>query len=155
MDVMIRKAAFEDVKQLQALYIDFFAYNSQMQPKYYKEAEVTEEYPKSVITSDKEAIFVAEADGNAVGFIHMQENHTPPYKSFVPHKYAEIIEFFVAAEFRRQGIGLKLFNAARIWSKGRKLDYIEAMVLANAKGEIQFYEKEGFRTKAHIMRHEL
>jgi len=150
----IRLATFNDIEELCLLYRAFFAYNAKMQPKYYKEGEIIEDYPKSVILSKEEDIFVAVNDNVIIGFIHIQENETPPYESYVSYKYAEIIEFFIAEEFRKQGIGSKLFNSVKEWSKKRGGSYIEAMVLTNARGEIKFYEKKAFKTKMHIMRYE-
>ena len=151
----IRLLGLDGIGQLKSLYGDFFAYNAKLQPKYYKESVISEEYPKSVILSKEDDIFVAVRDGIIVGFIHVQENKTPPYDSYVPYRYAEIIELFVAGEFRKLGIGAKLFDAVKVWSKGRGLAYIEAMVLAEAEGEIMFYEKKEFKKRAHIIRCEL
>jgi len=153
--VQIRLAELSDIGQLQKLYTDFFAYNARLQPKYYKNGTVAEEYPKSVISSEGEDIFVAADNDRIVGFIHIQQHQTPPYMSYVPYKYAEIIEFFVAAEYRRHGVGSKLFDFVRMWGNERELAYIEAMVLADAKGEMQFYNQKAFDTKAHIMRCDL
>jgi len=153
--LQIRLAKLKDIEQLCALYKEFFAHNAKAQPKYYKEGEIVVEYPKGVIESEDEDIFVAICENTLVGFIHIQENKTPPYDSYVPCKYAEIIELFVAEPFRKQSIGLQFMAAVKKWSKERGLAYIEAMVLSNLGGEISFYEKEIFDIKAHIMRCDL
>ena len=148
----IRVAGLNDIEKICELYNEFFAYNADLQPEYYKAGKESGGYPKSVIESETADLFVAADNYNVVGFIHVREMQTPPYGSIIEHRYAEVVDLIVTAQYRRQGIGSSLMDAVKEWSRTRYLDYIELFVLAEASGEIQFYEHEDFKTVSHTMR---
>lgn len=151
----IRLATLADIEPICRLYDEFFAYNAGLQPQYYRPAKEGGEYPRSVIASGDADIFIAVREGVVAGLIHVREAQTPPYGAVAPHQYAEIVDLIVTAPCRRKGIGSALMEAARGWSRVRKLDYIELLVLSDAKGEFLFYEREGFVTVSHTMRRAL
>jgi len=151
----IRLATLNDIAPICQLYREFWLYNADLQPKYYKEATENGDYPKSVIINENADIFLAVENDVIMGLIHIREAQTLPYAPIVQHKYAEIVDFIVSAPYRRKGIGNQLMDAAKEWSKKRKLDYIELFVLTEAKGEISFYEKYGFGAASHNMRYTL
>ena len=148
----IRLATFEDAEQICKLYNEFFVYNAELQPEYYKAAKESGEYPQSVIADENADILVAVESSVIVGFIHIRKAQTPPFGSVVPHNYAEIIDYFVTASYRNKGIGAELMNFAKQWSREQNLEYIELSVLSNAKEAIYFYECKGFNTASHTMR---
>ena len=151
----IRLATLNDIEPICKLYHEFWCYGAGLQPKYYKEAHDSGEYPRNTITIDASDIFVAESNSEIVGFIHVRESKTSPYDAIVQYNYAEIIDFIVTAPHRRKGVGLLLMNAAKEWSVSRNLDYIELFVLSDAKGEKNFYEQYGFDDVSHTMRYPL
>ena len=151
----IRLATLDDIDPICQLYNEFFAHNAGLQPQYYCAAKESGEYPKGTITSDSSDIFLAVESGIAVGFIHVREAQTPPFDSVAPHKYAEIVDFFVTAAHRKKGIGSALLDAAKRWSKAQNLDYIELFVLAGAEDEYRFYRHRDFATVSHTLRYSL
>ncbi|MGL5511709.1 MAG: GNAT family N-acetyltransferase [Sporomusa sp.] len=103
--------------------------------------------------SDSADIFVAtDNDNGVVGFMHISEDHTPPFEVFIPLKFANIIDLYVHPNFRKQGIGSKLLDAASQWAKDRELDYIELNVLFENRNAIKLYEHLGYKKVSHIMR---
>ena len=148
----IRLATLRDVEQICRLYGEFFAYNAALQPEYCKAAQESGEYPKSVIADENADILIAARDDTIVGFVHIRKAQTPPFSSVVPHSYAEIIDYLVAAPYRKQGIGAKLMDLAKRWSKAQNLDYIELCVLSNAQEALEFYQRNDFVTVSHTMR---
>jgi len=151
----IRLAVLNDIEQICELYHEFWEYNADLQPQYYKSATETGGYPRSVIENTDADLFVAVENEFMVGLIHVRELQTPQYDVFVHHKYAEVVDLIVTASNRRKGIGSALMDAAKNWSRARDLDYVELFVLAEASGEIQFYERENFKTVSHTMRYTL
>ena len=123
----IRTATLDDIEQICQLYNEFFAYNAKLQPEYCKEAKENGNYPKSTITDDKSDIIVAI------------ENNI-------------ILDFIVTASCREKGVGAKLMDEAKKWTKTRALDYIELFALNNAIEANRFYEKNDFVTVSHTMR---
>jgi len=123
-----------------------------MRPEYCKEGFESGEYPRTTIECEKSDIIVAADGDTLLGFIHVKEAQTPPYDAVVQHRYAEVIEFVVTAQHRKQGIGTMLMDAAKQWSKDRTLDHIKLSVLANSADEVRFYKSKDFATIAHDMR---
>jgi len=140
----IRLAIQSDIESICQLYNEFFAYNAGLQPTYYNAGNESGGYPRSTIISENSDIILAVENDKVVGFIHIRESQTPPFDALVPHSYAEIVDFIVTAAYREKGIGSKLMDAAKQWTKIRSLDYIELFVLSNANNESRFYEHKDF-----------
>ena len=149
---MIRLATPEDVPQINSLLSDFFAYNAEQQPTNYIPAIENGEYPFAVITGDSGDFIIAESDNMVVGFIHIEENNTPPYPSVAPHTFACIIDFIVKQQYRKKNIGHLLLQEAKVWAQSRNLEYIELMVLENNEIGKSFYNRENFVTMSRTMR---
>jgi ribosomal protein S18 acetylase RimI-like enzyme len=147
-----RLATLNDIDSLCRLYTDFHDYNASQQPNFSAAVIESGDYSKASIESDTDDIFVAIADDNIVGFVHVLETSTKPYPSIVAHKYAEIIDFFVLDDYRKKGIGKQLLNDVKNWAKSRGLEYIELMALSNNDLGIGFYVHEGFEIASHNMR---
>jgi len=148
----VRLATLNDVEAICRLYNEFFAYNAGLQPKYYKAGEELGEYPKNTIEDQNADIFIAVENNDAVGFIHIRKAKTPAFDSVVPHNYAQIIDFIVTTSCREKGIGSRLMDAAKLWSRDLNLEYIELLVLHNANEAFSFYERKDFDTVSHTMR---
>lgn len=148
----IRLATFNDIEPICQLYNEFFAYNANLQPAYYKAGKENGDYPKSIIASKNSDIFIALENDKIFGFIHIKEAKTPSFDAFVLHSYAEIIDFIITAAYRKRGVGSMLMDAAKQWAKTRNLDYIELFVLSEAKDELRFYEHKDFVPASHTMR---
>jgi len=147
-----RIATLNDIKALCPLLTEFFTYNAGLQPLYNSEAVEDGEYPKIIIEGDNSDFLIAVDNGAVVGFIHIEQMKTQPYNSVVQHNYAEIIAFMVTASHRAHGVGTKLLDAAKEWSKERNLDYIELISMINADDANLFYDKKGFKTVSYIRR---
>ena len=151
----IRAAEHGDIEQICGLFNEFFAYNAEKDPVYCRAGKEPGGYPKSVIESDGADIIVAVDNDVIIGFIHIKESKTPPYDALVQNHYAQIIDFIVTAERRKEGTGTKLMDAAKAWANDRKLDYIELFVLDGAKNEHRFYENNDFVPVMHTLRYML
>jgi ribosomal protein S18 acetylase RimI-like enzyme len=151
----IRKAARNDIPAICTLYHAFFAHNAELQPSSYRSAEESGKYPEHVIASELSVLFLAVEASEAIGFIHVEEETTPPYGSLVAHKYAAVVELFVSPAFRREGIGTALLQAARQWAGERTLDYLELSVLPEAADAQRLYQKEGFHPVSFRLRSSL
>lgn len=151
----IRLATQKDVPSLSILYTEFFSYNAEKQPEYYANAKESGEYPASVIESDTGDILIAEVDGLLAGFVHVEEDATPPFPSVQSYKFACIVDFMVTQPYRKSGIGHLLLEEVKRWAKLRHLAYIELMVLENNEIGISFYEREHFVTLSRTLRLDL
>ena len=148
----IKLATLNDIQSICELLNEFWFYNANLQPEYYKAGKELGNYPEGVIKSETADIFIAVDNGKSVAMVIVREAQTPPYAPIVQHKYAEIVDFIVTSSHRQKGIGSLLMNAVKEWGKARGLDYIELFVLSNANEGKLFYENEGFETVSHNMR---
>jgi len=57
----VRLATLDDVETISSMYRDFFAFNAELQPDYYKKAE-SGEYPVNTIKSETADIIVVQTD---------------------------------------------------------------------------------------------
>ena len=151
----VRLATVNDIKAICPLLTEFFAYNATLQPMYCQADKERGEYPKTTIESGHSDFLIAIENGAVIGFVHINQTKTPSYGSIVPHNYSEILAFMVTASHRGQGVGSKLIDAAKQWSKDRNLDYIELISLTNAKEANRFYDHKDFVTVSHIRRYTL
>jgi len=149
----VRVATINDIEALCPLLTEFFAYNAGLQPVYCNAAVEYGDYPKNIIRNDDSDFLVAVEGGIIYGFIHINKMKTPPFDAVVPHNYAEIMAFMVTEIHREQGIGIKLIEAAKEWSRVRNLDYIELVSLINADPANAFYDKNDFTTAMYLRRY--
>jgi len=146
-----RIATLDDVDVITSMYREFFAFNAEMQPLYNKEAECGD-YPIKTIKSETADIILAEIDDSIAGFTHVLEGKTPPYDSVVAYRYATIMDLFVSDQYRKQGVGVTLLNAAKEWAKKRNLSYVELGVMPENEAALKLYMREEFQTVQHQMR---
>ncbi|MEA4919526.1 MAG: GNAT family N-acetyltransferase [Clostridiaceae bacterium] len=148
----IRTAGINDIEAIRIFYEDFFAHNASQQPEYYKKANSYPDYPISVVRSNDADILAAEENGCLIGFVHVEMGQTPPYETFVPHKFASVIDLYVEPSSRGIGAGSMLLSSAAKWAKTRGADYIELNVLTENENALRLYEKLGYKIVSHIMR---
>ena len=140
----VRPADPADLPDVLRLYEDFFAQESELQPAYIAAAKQDEGFLRGVLQNENDELFVAADDGGVFGLALVRAMRTPDYTCIVPHEYAYLMDLYVAADERGQGVGGELVAAAREWARARNLEYLELNVLDNNARAIRFYEKEGF-----------
>jgi len=151
--MVIRVADTKDIEPISRLYDEFFAYNHAQQPFFCAKAKEGGQYPKSTIEGATGEIFVAETNRMIIGFIHVEEDKTPPYPSVVPHRFACVVDFYVTPECRKRGAGKALLKKAKEWAAGRGLEYLELFVLEENEIGKSFYQRENFVTASRTMRY--
>ena len=151
-DMVVRLATASDIATISHLYNEFFKYNNSMQPAFCVAAKEGGQYPKNVIDGATGDILVAEVENEIIGFIHVEEDKTPPYPSVAQHRFACIVDFYVIPDHRRRGVGKALLENVKEWAINRKLDYLELFVLEENEIGQRFYEKEDFKTASRTMR---
>lgn len=88
-------------------------------------------------------LFVAETDGETVGFVSGELREGSP--TFHPKTWASIDDVFVAPPYRSLGVGRALLERCRQWAQERGANGISLQVAAaNDRGR-KFYEEMGFR----------
>lgn len=151
----IRLANHSDIPSICMLYEKFYEYNAEQQPNCYLAAKESGGYPKGVIDGSNGDIFVAEEHGEILGFIHVEQEATPPYASVAHHKFTTIVDFYVDPQYRKKGIGKALLEKVKSWAKERSLDYLELFVLEENRIGQCFYNRENFVSALRALRYPL
>lgn len=141
----VRDAVPADRKAIAEIYRTLFEAMSNLQPQYIQAAEQDPDFILKIITESKKDILVAQCDVQLLGFALVLMTHTPPYRCFVPHPYADLLDLAVLPAARGKGLGTLLLQAVKSWAKAYGADYLELGALSNNQGAIRLYEREGFR----------
>ena len=101
--------------------------------------EQTREQLKRISELENANVFVADADGKAVGRILVAEHITLGIEPF-----AEVLGLVVSQNFRQKGIGSALIERAKDWSREKGFKLMRLRV--NTKRDVanKFYPKIGF-----------
>ncbi|SFB85685.1 GNAT family N-acetyltransferase [Ruminococcus albus] len=93
----------------------------------------------SGLDSSREAVFVAEMNGRAVGYIHVEE-----YKVLYCEKMVNYLGLAVSGKCRRLGIGAALIKAAEEWAKERGITLVRLNSGSTRIGAHEFYKRQGY-----------
>ncbi len=113
-------------------------------PDWFGIEEATQQYIEAVATLPT---FVAEVDGQAVGFISLKQHN--PYA-------AEVYVMGILPTHHRQGIGRKLLKQAKAYLRGEGVEYLQVKTLSPTHPDPHyartrlFYEGVGFRPLEEI-----
>lgn len=135
--VNLRKVKNEDLKSFVDCYIK--AYSDLEEYKYRKVSDI-KNYFKWLLKRDSEALYVAERNSKAIGFV-AGDRH---WVGFDGKKVLEIHELFVIPEEQKKGIGKGLLEKVLDLGKRSGLEIAELWVGEHNKRAQKFYLKLGF-----------
>lgn len=93
----------------------------------------------SKLPPEREAVFVADVDGVAAGFIHVEV-----YSNLYFGPVGNILGLAVKEEFRRQGFASELLRAAENWSKEKGCIGMRLNSGGTRHGAHEFYRSQGY-----------
>ena len=103
---------------------------------------------KALLARDNQMIFVAEHEGQLVGFLEAVGGGVRR------SRHSVYIVIGIRNTFTDQGIGASLFVAMESWARARKVHRLELTVMAHNERAIHLYRKMGFEiegTKFHAL----
>ena len=147
--VIIRKAKEEDFPRLEELYEELEKDAVLYQPEHFvfSPKGTRSEQMKEFLDSDFQVMFVAENDGEVIGFAHLvliPAKKVPCLKSQTSLYLQDLV---VASEFRSQGIGTILMNEAKKYGKENGADFFRTQVFPQNTDGMRFYNRNGFSEK--------
>lgn len=141
--MLIRKAEIRDLRDIQELNNQLFELEIASFDEYLiKDWPLSNEGKQYFETAIKDSyVIVAEVDGNVVGYLLGEECNIPYYN----FKIAELCNMCVDKNYRKQGIGNKLYSEFENNYKKQGVEHF--IVTASYKNENakQFYKKMGFK----------
>ncbi|WP_267739643.1 GNAT family N-acetyltransferase [Myroides injenensis] len=153
--MIIRKATYEDLPQLQLLYQKQFKAMHDYQPYYFADVIPDKTFLEEVIEREDWEFIIAVDNNQLVGMVALFIEETLPYECFIPHRYLNFADIFVEEEYRKKGIGKQLIDAVKSWAKDKEVDYIELIVLKQNSKAYDLYLKEEFEPVHTVMRYKI
>jgi RimJ/RimL family protein N-acetyltransferase len=103
---------------------------------------------KRLLSKENRAIFVAEHDGQLVGYLAALGGE------FKRNKHSVQIVIGILQDFTGQGIGTQLFLALEDWAHRQHIHRLELTVMTHNKAGIALYKKQGFEIEG-MKRHSM
>lgn len=141
----IRPANPSDLKAIQDLNHELFKHDaewiSHLVMDWPYDPETGEAYFKGLIDSSDKFCFVAESDGEIIGYLAGTISKPESYRTL---KRAELENMFVKPDHRGQGIGSKLVAEFKHWCQKRGVQKILVIASEPNASAIEFYKSAGF-----------
>lgn len=144
MHIRIRKADFKDIKTLQKLNYEVFIDNHKYDDDLILDWSLTEKgrvYFSKLLSNIHAVCFIAEDEGNAVGYIAAK----PKDLSYKKSKYLEIENMGTIPAYRSKVIGTVLVKKIKEWGKERGYDRLYVNAYFKNTGAIKFYKRNGLQ----------
>lgn len=144
MEVSIRRAEqkdFDDVVRLNKALFDFEAQFNHAFDVNWPYAPAGQMYFKKRFAEEDAFIYVAEHEGNVVGYI-ISFLTSYAYRSVNP--FCVIENMFVEEAYRAQGVGKRLVASVRKSAKGRGAKRLRVDAIAQNEKALEFYHTVGF-----------
>lgn len=152
--MVIRPACFEDFKDYNRLYLEINDLHAAAHPELFRltSAPPRDEEDFLIQLHDPgQAIFIAEIDGRAAGFINVVLREAPPLEILAPRRFAVIDSIGVSRRFRRQGTGRALMQRAEQWAAEKGAASVELTVYEFNRSAVAFYQQLGYGSLSRKM----
>jgi ribosomal protein S18 acetylase RimI-like enzyme len=149
MKIDIRRASTEDYNALCDLFDEIDSSHRDNLPHIFQKPNgpIRElDYYLGIISDENVGLFIAEMDGDLVGFVHVVVREAPDIPIFVPRRYAVVDSIAVKSGYRNHGIGRMLMDTMEEWTVERGVTSIELNVYEFNEVAIAFYERLGYQT---------
>ena len=140
----IRLAEDQDREIIQSLISRQRAYHARLRPDLFKISWAGEDEASEWMGQEGKCALLAENQGKAIGFILLEALETKPLLFLVKKRFVYINEIFVEEEWRHNGVGRALMEAAQKWALRREIPLLRLSVLADNKDAVAFYASLGF-----------
>jgi len=146
--VHIRQATLADHGELAVLFGQLDTFHSDRAPWLFRKAAAchrSRSYLRTLLADPASGVLVADASVCVgVAVVHLHE--APEVPVFVRRKRTVIDRIVIHPDWRRRGIGRKLYEGCEAWAKEHHTDWIELNVYEFNEPAQRFYAALGFET---------
>jgi len=145
--MLIRPACPEDYPAFCRLYLEINDLHAAAHPGMFRQTRnppYDREEFDFMLEDANQAIFIAEVDGEAAGFINVVLRDTPPLEILALRRFAVVDSIGVNRRYRRQGTGQALMLRAEQWAAEKGAAAIDLTVYEFNRSAIAFYEQLGY-----------
>lgn len=146
-DTMIRKAELRDIPALGRLLYEVHKVHSDVRPDLFKAGtrKYTDGQLEEILQSGERPVFVAEQDGQVVGYAFCIPKQFVGDRSMTDVRTLYIDDLCVDEAARGRHIGTKLYDFVLDFAKRQGYYNVTLNVWADNKAAVKFYEKIGLR----------
>lgn len=143
--VTIRAASTEELARVAPLWVALYQHQKDNGMLLELPADAYQKWAASIgsLLGRFACLFLAESNGEAVGFLAARIRSIPPY--FGGGQTGFISEVYVDGRRRSERIGERLMAATNHWFRDLGITRIELQVIANNIGAREFYARHGWR----------
>lgn len=147
----IRKATESDLNIIKELYWLLDTDAIHYQPEHFIRTERPEEFILDIIHNEKSDFLLIQVNNEVIGFSLIQEKSTSNISCLKQERYAYILDFVIAEEYRSNGYGAELLKASKEWGRDRGLDFLRLSVFPDNLRGVKFYEGQGLKETMKTM----
>jgi ribosomal protein S18 acetylase RimI-like enzyme len=149
MGLQIRRAGVDDVEAIVGLHQGLFAVDGGARdPAMVWHRPERLAYFTDLLTDDGAAAYLAEADGEPVGFVSGRMGEPTALR---PLRVATLESMFVREEHRRGGVGEQLTARFLAWAHDQGADRVTVSAFADNDRAIAFYRRVGFTPRLLVL----
>jgi diamine N-acetyltransferase len=151
----IRIANLMDIEKILFLENQVFELHSKARPDWIGKNPLTYDSIKNIIESNNGKIFIAEDNNEIIGHCIINIREIKNHHMFHDMKNIEIDDLCVDEKHRKKGIGKKLFEKVKTYSKENGINFIELMVWEFNENARKFYENMGMKIRINRMEYKI
>lgn len=146
-EINIRSAELRDIPALDRLLYEVHKVHSDARPDLFRAGakKYTDEQLKEILQSDKTPVFVAEQEGQVVGYAFCIHRQFVGDNNMTDVRTLYIDDLCVDEAARGQHIGTKLYDFVLDFARRQGYYNVTLNVWADNKAAVKFYEKIGLR----------
>jgi GNAT superfamily N-acetyltransferase len=111
------------------------------------------EWLEGVLAEPKAAVLVADAGrGQCIGLASLRLRDAPAFPLFIPQQHAVLDDLVVHPDWRRRGVGRRLYEACEAWARRVGAPWLELNVYDFNTEAYAFYTALGFATTVRKLR---
>lgn len=146
MELLIREKRITDLMDLLELFRAGDELHFSAHPELFQDCgdDFRRQYVHNLLTSHNTNFFIAENQGEILGFISVMVREAIPLPVLTPRRYGVIENIVVKAQHRQKGVAHALLAQADEWLKAQGIYEVELNVYFFNQPAKALYEKEGY-----------
>ena len=144
MPPLVRRAGRRDLEAIQSLWVRLREEQGKTDARLApgpNAARLEAEHREILLADRRTAFFVAEDQGEVIGFLHAQIDLNDP--AYTPERYGTIVDLFVASACRSRRVGTQLLEFCKDWFRTSNVSEYRLATPARSEPARRFFERRG------------
>lgn len=144
--ITVRRGMLEDEEAVLGLWQEMMDYHARLDPRFQPASDGKEHFHavlREWMADETRCVLVAVVDGEVIGYIIGRLAENPPV--FAMRRFGYVTDICVAPQWRRMGVGRKLFAALKEWFRQQGLAVVQLNVAAFNPTSQAFWRAMGFQ----------